>query len=81
MKSMQPPKLTASRVRAIAVESFTDPRTVERYVAGERVMPLCAARIERALAKAGLHELIATAYARGRGRSSPPTGSTPPTAA
>jgi hypothetical protein len=74
-------KLAASRLRSIAVESLTDPRTVEKYVAGDPVAPLCAARIERALARAGLQELIASTYAKRRTSPSSPPHGTPPAAA
>jgi len=34
---------------AIAAEALTDPRTVRRYLAGERVAGLARERIERAI--------------------------------
>ena len=52
-----PPKLPAHLLREIAVAADTDPRTVARYVAGEKIKPLCAKRIERALRARGLQVL------------------------
>jgi len=47
-------KLNAHQVRAIAVASFSDPRTVRRYLAGSPVSSTCRERIARALREAGL---------------------------
>ena len=74
MRTKRVRKLAASRLRDIAVQSSTDPRTVQKYVAGDNVAPLCAARIERALATCGLQELIASAYAKRRTSQSSPQG-------
>ena len=41
--------ITADAVRALAFEALTDPRTVRRAYAGERVSQLARARIARAL--------------------------------
>ena len=51
-------KLPAARVRAIAVASSTDPRTVARYIRGEHVAPLPEERIVRALCDAGLTQFV-----------------------
>ncbi|MGO9839179.1 MAG: hypothetical protein ACLP1X_33775 [Polyangiaceae bacterium] len=58
--------LSACVQREISVAASCDPRTLRRYLDGEVVAPMCAARIERALTSAGLHEHIAAAYARRR---------------
>lgn len=47
-------KLTAHQIRAIAVASFSDPRTVRRFLAGAPVSSTCRERITRALCEAGL---------------------------
>jgi hypothetical protein len=49
--------LTAHEERAIAVSACVDPRTVRRFVAGERVTSTCAARIELALRALGRDDL------------------------
>lgn len=41
--------LDATQLRALAFEALTDPRTVKRAYAGERVGTLARARIARAL--------------------------------
>jgi hypothetical protein len=43
-------RLSAHEVREVAVISITDPRTVVKYLRGERVQSTSALRIERALA-------------------------------
>lgn len=45
---------TAHDVRRIAVESCTDPRTVNRYLRGEPIRSTTSARIAAALAKLGI---------------------------
>jgi hypothetical protein len=47
-------KLTAHQIRAIAVASFSDPRTVRRFLAGAAVSSTCRERIAHALCEAGL---------------------------
>jgi hypothetical protein len=81
MNPVQRPTIAASVVRAVAVAASVDPRTVRRYARGEPVALMCAVRIERALAGAGLHEVIAAAYARRRSNSSEPPEGAPPSAA
>jgi hypothetical protein len=44
----------AAFIRRISVDSSTDPRTVKRYLASERVSPLARERIEFALIDRGL---------------------------
>lgn len=44
-------------LRELAVASDTHPTTVAKYVLGQRVRPLCAKRIERALRARGLAPL------------------------
>lgn len=46
-----PRPLDPTHVRALAYEALTDPRTVRRAYAGERVGTLVRARIARALAE------------------------------
>lgn len=42
--------LDAHRLRVVAVESCSDPRTIRAYLMGKSVRPTSAARISRALA-------------------------------
>jgi hypothetical protein len=79
VRGMPNATLSASAQREISVAASCDPRTLRRYLDGEVVAPMCAARIERALTSAGLQEHIAAAYARRR--STVPPSSNPPTAA
>ena len=51
------PKLPAHVLREVAVAADTDPRTVAKFVAGEKIRGLCAKRIERALRARGLQVL------------------------
>jgi hypothetical protein len=45
--------LTAGEIRRVAVLAFCDPRTVARYLRGDRVQPLSAERIRLALDSLG----------------------------
>jgi len=54
-------KLPAHLLREIAVAADSDPRTVARYVAGEKIKGLSAKRIERALRARGLSVLTGAA--------------------
>lgn len=58
--SRQPPivLLTAHDTRRVAVAASVEPRTVRQYLIGERVRPMCAARIVGALHKLGLARLV-----------------------
>jgi hypothetical protein len=58
MRVRKKTKLNASQTRAISVAASCDPRTLRRYVTGERVQPLCQERIERALREAGLEAFV-----------------------
>lgn len=49
-----PGMITAHDVRRIAVESITDPRTVNRFLRGESVRSMTSARIAAALEKLGI---------------------------
>jgi hypothetical protein len=51
---MNRPPLDAATLRAIAVEASADPRTVARRLAGKRVRPLPAQRIDLVLKARGL---------------------------
>jgi hypothetical protein len=68
-------KLTASRIRAVAVAASVDPRTVRRYLDGYPVIGLCAERIEHALREPGREHLIR------EGGPTPRRANLPPTAA
>jgi len=57
MPSSLPKHLPAHVLRELAVAADTDPRSVAKYVMGEKVRPLCAKRIERALRVRGLQAL------------------------
>jgi hypothetical protein len=57
--------LPLSRRRALAAAASVDPRTIQRYLDGQRVASLCSERIERALGDAGLAHLV-------RGGDAPP---------
>jgi len=48
--------LVAHDIRQIAVESFTDPRTVEKVIRGEPVKELSERRIRAAMNRMGLGE-------------------------
>ncbi len=50
--------LGVSDVRRIAVGAEVDPRTVERALAGRPIRPLSLARVKRALAAAGMSDLL-----------------------
>jgi len=50
--------LPAHLIREVAVSAESDPRTVAKLVSGERVRPMTARRIERALRKRGLRDLL-----------------------
>ena len=57
MAKTQQRKLEAHEVNRIATIASVDPRTVLKFSAGEKVRPLAAERIRRALAAAGLAAL------------------------
>jgi hypothetical protein len=46
--------LTPTEIRRIAVEAGVEPRTVAKYIRGERVVSTCADRICRTLEMLGL---------------------------
>lgn len=46
--------LSAHEVRAIAVAAFANPKTVERFLAGEPVRSTSAGRIKKAMAELGI---------------------------
>lgn len=48
------PKLSAHVKRAVAVEAKVDPRTIDRFMAGERVQPMNGDRVRAALVALGL---------------------------
>jgi hypothetical protein len=50
--------VAAHVLRAVAVDAEVDPRTVQRLLRGDRVLPLTAQRIRRALASRGLENLV-----------------------
>lgn len=54
-------KASSYETRLISVVSRTDERTVAKALRGERVRPMCLARIEEALASLGLSELLPSA--------------------
>ena len=60
-------KLTAHQVREIAVAATVDPRTVRRYVEGERLYPMTALRIRGALHKLGFEDPQTARPARAAG--------------
>jgi hypothetical protein len=50
--------LPTHTVRKLAVDSDSDPRSVEKVLRGERVLPLTRSRIEKALRAAGYGHLL-----------------------
>lgn len=62
--------LPLSRRRAVASAASVDPRTLGRYLDGNRVSSLAAERIERALRDAGLTHLVRHGEARTTGEQS-----------
>lgn len=58
--------LPAHKVRAVAVAAEVDPRSVRRYLAGQRVQPSLKERIERALRAMDLIEVVASGQATAR---------------
>jgi hypothetical protein len=58
MSQLQNVVLGAHILRAVAVDAEVDPRTVQRLLRGDRVLPLTAQRIRRALANRGLEHLV-----------------------
>ncbi len=50
--------LTPAERRAVAVAGDTHPSTVDRYLAGDRVRPISASRIERGLRATGHQDLV-----------------------
>lgn len=52
------PKVARHVVRHIAVESYTDERSVANYLEGRALRPMTLARIEGAVRRLGLDELL-----------------------
>ncbi len=52
--SEHPESLTPHDLRRVAVEAGVDPRTVQRYLDGARLVSTCIDRIRRALAALGM---------------------------
>ena len=50
-------KLDAATLRVLAVASDADPRTVQKYIAGQAIKGAVRFRIERALRRRGLEVL------------------------
>lgn len=53
-----PRRLPAHLRLRIAVAAPADPRSVDRYISGQRMQPLVAERIERALRELSLAHLV-----------------------
>lgn len=52
------PRITQHEARTIATCAFVDPRTVHKYLAGERIAQLTNARIVKALRELGRLDLL-----------------------
>ena len=79
MSTTQRACLTASMIRAVSVSASVAPRTLKRFLIGEVVAPMCAARIVRALHDHGLVGDAASASAATTNASR--DGSLPPATA
>ena len=60
------PVLAASIARAVCVRASCDPRTLAKYLTGERIMPMTLARIEDALRVGGYGHLVRSTQSQGR---------------
>jgi hypothetical protein len=60
-----PTSLSPHDRRRIAVEAMSDPRTVDRYLAGRRTASTTSARIRLALTKLGLQFLVTPSQGAG----------------
>jgi DNA-binding LacI/PurR family transcriptional regulator len=58
MSTTERQRLGAAQIRRIAVEAACDPRTVARYLHGEKVAGVARERIERALVALGHGGLV-----------------------